>query len=227
LNNLGSIQTLRGELGDARAQLAEALSLSQRMGNRRRTAFTLSAIATLAAVDGEAERAVRLDAAASAAIAAMGAVLPRPMRESYIPHLERARETLGVAAAERASAAGQTMSLAQAVEGTMAWLAEPERADQLGERQVSEELPPPVNAPPVLVVAAKRSADVGLSPREVEVAALVARGLTNRQIAAELVITEGTAANHVKHILARLVLDSRVQIATWAIERGLHHSAAS
>ena len=53
-------------------------------------------------------------------------------------------------------------------------------------------------------------------------AALVARGLTNRQIADELVITEGTAANHVKHILARLVLDSRVQIATWAIERGLH-----
>ena len=64
----------------------------------------------------------------------------------------------------------------------------------------------------------------GLTQREQEVAALVARGLTNRQIAAELVITEGTAANHVKHILARLVLDSRVQIAAWAIERGLHRS---
>jgi non-specific serine/threonine protein kinase len=53
------------------------------------------------------------------------------------------------------------------------------------------------------------------------VAALVARGLTNRQIAAALVITEGTAANHVKHILARLDLDSRVQVAAWAIEHGL------
>jgi DNA-binding CsgD family transcriptional regulator len=36
------------------------------------------------------------------------------------------------------------------------------------------------------------------------------------------VITEGTATNQVKHILARLGLDSRVQIAAWAIERGLH-----
>ena len=40
-----------------------------------------------------------------------------------------------------------------------------------------------------------------------------------------LVITEGTAANHVKHILARLTLDSRVQIAAWAVERGLYHSS--
>ena len=60
-----------------------------------------------------------------------------------------------------------------------------------------------------------------LTQREREVAALVVRGLTNRQIAAELVITEGTAANHVKHILARLGVESRVQIAAWAIEHGL------
>jgi non-specific serine/threonine protein kinase len=66
-----------------------------------------------------------------------------------------------------------------------------------------------------------------LTPRELEVAALVARGLTNRQIAEALVITEGTAANHVKHILARLVLDSRVQIAAWAIERGLTRQASA
>jgi non-specific serine/threonine protein kinase len=65
-----------------------------------------------------------------------------------------------------------------------------------------------------------------LTSREREVAALVAQGMTNRQIAAELVITEGTAANHVKHILARLVLDSRVQIAGWAIENGLTRARA-
>src|SRR5262249_8084439 len=64
-----------------------------------------------------------------------------------------------------------------------------------------------------------------LSPREIEVAALVAQGLTNRQIAEALVITEGTAASHAKHILARLTLDSRVQIAAWAIEQGLYRRA--
>jgi len=36
---------------------------------------------------------------------------------------------------------------------------------------------------------------------------------------------EGTAANHVQGILARLTLDSRVQLAAWAVDRGLDHSA--
>lgn len=60
-----------------------------------------------------------------------------------------------------------------------------------------------------------------LTRREAEIAALVARGLTNRQIAQTLVITEGTAANHVQHILNKLGFDSRAQIAAWAAERGL------
>ena len=60
-----------------------------------------------------------------------------------------------------------------------------------------------------------------LTPREREVAALVARGLTNRQIAAELVITEGTAANHVEHILHKLGFRTRAQIGSWAAEHGL------
>ncbi len=52
-------------------------------------------------------------------------------------------------------------------------------------------------------------------------AALVAQGLTNKQIAARLVITEGTAANHIAHILDKLGLESRVQIAAWAVAHGL------
>jgi non-specific serine/threonine protein kinase len=58
-----------------------------------------------------------------------------------------------------------------------------------------------------------------LTRREQEVAALVARGLTNREIAEELVITEGTAELHVVHILNKLGFHSRVQIATWFAER--------
>ena len=66
----------------------------------------------------------------------------------------------------------------------------------------------------------------GLTPREREVAALLARGLTNREIASELVISEGTAANHVERILNKLGLHSRAQVATWAIEHGLTSAAA-
>ena len=55
-----------------------------------------------------------------------------------------------------------------------------------------------------------------LSPREAEVAALVAEGLTNRQIAARLVISERTAQNHVQHILTKLGFATRSQIAAWS-----------
>jgi pimeloyl-ACP methyl ester carboxylesterase/DNA-binding CsgD family transcriptional regulator len=54
-----------------------------------------------------------------------------------------------------------------------------------------------------------------LSRRENEVAQLLARGLSNREIAERLYLSERTVDNHVHHILAKLGFDSRVQIATW------------
>jgi DNA-binding NarL/FixJ family response regulator len=60
-----------------------------------------------------------------------------------------------------------------------------------------------------------------LSRREREVAALVARGLTNREIARTLFVSERTAENHVQHILAKLGFGSRAQIAAWAVAQGL------
>ncbi|MCC6174871.1 MAG: PAS domain S-box protein [Chloroflexi bacterium] len=62
----------------------------------------------------------------------------------------------------------------------------------------------------------------GLTPRQVEIAILVAEGKSNREIAEVLVLTPGTVTNHVKRILARLDLHSRAQIAAWATDRGLH-----
>lgn len=61
-----------------------------------------------------------------------------------------------------------------------------------------------------------------LTQREREVAGLLARGLTNRQIAGRLVITERTAESHVQHILGKMGFNSRSQIAGWAEEQGLH-----
>jgi DNA-binding CsgD family transcriptional regulator/tetratricopeptide (TPR) repeat protein len=60
-----------------------------------------------------------------------------------------------------------------------------------------------------------------LSPREREVAGLIAQGLTDRQIADRLVITEGTAGVHVGHILNKLGFHARTEIASWAAQRGL------
>jgi DNA-binding CsgD family transcriptional regulator/tetratricopeptide (TPR) repeat protein len=62
---------------------------------------------------------------------------------------------------------------------------------------------------------------VPLSRREREVAALVARGLTNRDIARTLFLSERTAENHVQHILTKLGFGARAQIAAWAVAEGL------
>ena len=58
-----------------------------------------------------------------------------------------------------------------------------------------------------------------LTPREREVAELVAHGLTNREIAARLYLSERTAENHVQHILTKLDLSNRSQIAMWVSAR--------
>jgi non-specific serine/threonine protein kinase len=60
-----------------------------------------------------------------------------------------------------------------------------------------------------------------LTGREREVAVLIARGLSNRQIAEALVIAEWTVDTHVRHILNKLGFRSRAQVAAWATERGL------
>ncbi|HEV8355126.1 MAG TPA: tetratricopeptide repeat protein [bacterium] len=56
-----------------------------------------------------------------------------------------------------------------------------------------------------------------LSPREHEVASLVARGLSNREVAATLFLSERTVESHVQHILNKLRFRSRTQIAAWAV----------
>jgi non-specific serine/threonine protein kinase len=57
--------------------------------------------------------------------------------------------------------------------------------------------------------------DTGLTRRELEVAALIASGMTNRQIAERLVISRRTAEGHAERILAKLGFAARSQVAAW------------
>ncbi len=61
----------------------------------------------------------------------------------------------------------------------------------------------------------------GLSPRELEVVALVARGCTNQEVAARLVISRRTAEHHVQHVYAKIGASSRAAVALFAVEHGL------
>ena len=61
----------------------------------------------------------------------------------------------------------------------------------------------------------------GLTEREREVAILIARGKSNREIADQLVVSNRTVETHVSTILSKLAFSSRAQIAVWAVEVGL------
>lgn len=76
---------------------------------------------------------------------------------------------------------------------------------------------------PLAAALEAQSDSPALSKREIEVLELVARGLSNKQIAYTLDITETTAKNHVQHILQKLGAQDRTQAATAAIQRGIIH----
>ena len=83
------------------------------------------------------------------------------------------------------------------------------------------DLPGPLAAADALLAridAAARAADP-LSPRESEVASLIALAMSNRQIADQLVLSERTVETHVRSILAKLGYTTRTEIATWSLRR--------
>ena len=82
-------------------------------------------------------------------------------------------------------------------------------------------LAPSVAARLMQEVSGERSAPAGLTERELEVLRLIARGMSNKQIARELVLSEKTVKTHVSNILAKLHVADRTQAALYAVREGL------
>jgi predicted ATPase/DNA-binding CsgD family transcriptional regulator len=203
LDNLGWAVLLGGEHERAARVFEESVSLCKELGDRSTAAESLEGLACVAGAGGEAERAARLFGAAQALYEAGGYHhTPRELalRE---PYLAEARSRLEGAAWERESEEGRAMTLEGAIEYALC----------------EEEGVAPTKPTPERSKRSERPA--ALTRREEEVAALVARGLTNRQIAQELFLSERTVEKHVSKILRKLRLASRAEIAAWTTERSL------
>jgi predicted ATPase/DNA-binding SARP family transcriptional activator/DNA-binding CsgD family transcriptional regulator len=204
LSNLGLMAVHQEEYGRAEALCKESLEISRGPGMVHVVAFSIQVLAALAGARGQPVRSARLWGAGEALRETIGAIHSPEERRQYEPYITAAHAQMDEAAWEAVWAEGKAMA--------------PERAVQYA---LSEEAPaPPTTRAPEAPPSSTQP--IALSRREEEVALLVARGLTNRQIAAEISVSEHTVANHVAKILRKLSLNSRSQVAAWAVEQRLH-----
>jgi DNA-binding NarL/FixJ family response regulator len=196
----------------------EALAIADRaIASADRYETPHQPVPTLLQLRGEALLALKqpdealdvLREAVDAAVARGGAPYIWPIRASLARAFQSLRRT-DDAERERASTVEMIGTLAMSI-------------DDAGERSQFEQRAMdtlPRLRPPSENRAAKQAYG-GLTAREREVAVLVARGKSNRDIADELVLGERTIETHVGNILSKLEFSSRAQIAVWAVESGL------
>jgi DNA-binding CsgD family transcriptional regulator len=220
LHNLGAVAHRAGDPEQAAAHYAQGLTLFRDVGDRHGMAWCLAGLAAAAAATGQGKRAARLLGAAAPHLGAGAAPLhpAGPADRGGTPAAVRAAP--GDRAFDAAWAEGRATPLEEAVEDALAGVGPRPPAPPAGAAGAS---PPPAPHPPASDggAASRRSATAPLTRREHEVAALVAQGLTNRQIAARLVVTERTAGTHLERIMNKLGAHSRAQVAAWAAEHRL------
>jgi predicted ATPase/DNA-binding NarL/FixJ family response regulator len=196
---LGTTLSAQGRLEEACSLLGEALRIYTDVNDPRGVAQCLDALAHVASERAHYESAARL-------IGAAGALRERVAARQ--PDTEQARTS--------------------AVEQELARALGPEDADTLV--HAGRIMPAQQAADLALAVAlgtapgdVDRSHQVPLTPRERQVAALVASGRTNRQIGRVLGISEKTAEVHLHHVMSKLDARSRAEVAAWAVT---HHLSA-
>jgi non-specific serine/threonine protein kinase len=190
---LGVATWLDGDHARGERAEKEALRLMGELDERTGIALCLEALAWISASRGDFERSARLQGAALSVWESIPRRLPEPFQEHAKRCEQVARRAIGSALHARLFDEGRRLDRAAAVAVGL---------DQKDQQRST--------------TRADRGRTV-LSRRELEVADLVAKGMTDREISAELVIAQRTAESHVQHILTKLGFKSRSQIAAWAV----------
>jgi DNA-binding CsgD family transcriptional regulator len=203
-----------GAIEQARRHLTRSLRLSHATGARIGVARSLEAFAALTGHGGRPELAVQLAGAATALRETAGL---RPLSGARVEALLAPARRLGDAAVARLWASGLALTSEAAVALALDAPVKPapSAAPPSGKAPAGE-------SPALTVVGRYRVASAppsSLTQREYQIAELVAGGLSNKGIAAELSISHTTAARHVANIMAKLGFNSRSQIAAWVADR--------
>jgi predicted ATPase/DNA-binding SARP family transcriptional activator/DNA-binding CsgD family transcriptional regulator len=185
----------RGGYEQAKALCIEGIELTRQTGYSHSTIFILRILAALASAHGQPVRSGRLWGMAETLGESIGVAVTPIEQQYYRPYIAAARSQLDEAAWEAAWAKGKAMTQEEAIQYALS-----EKAPTLSPE--SEEVPAGVR-------------EERITRRQQEIAVLLSRGLTNRQIAKDLVISKRTVDKHVFNILRKLGLHSRSQIAAW------------
>jgi non-specific serine/threonine protein kinase len=196
---LGTTLTAQGRLDETGPLLAEALRIYTDVNDPRGVAQCLEALAHVASERAHYESAAQLIGAAAALRERVAARQLDTERARSLAVERAVARALGSQDADTHMHAGRTMPVQQAADLAMAVAlgtapGDPDRSDQ-----------------------------VPLTPRERQVAALVASGRTNRQIGRALGISEKTTEVHLHHVMSKLDARSRAEVAAWAVT---HHLSA-
>jgi non-specific serine/threonine protein kinase len=189
----------QGESARAAELVTQSLDLKNLLSDTYGTALCLDALAWIAAHNGQAERAATLLGAVATLSRTMGS--PASTYPGLLEHHQdcerHARHTLGETEFQAAFTRGEQMTIAEATAFVTARKTPTEK--RIG-------IPSEADGP-------------ALTRRERQVCELVAEGLSNRQIAERLVISQRTAESHVQNALTKLGFANRAQVAAWITTR--------
>ncbi|MGI5232573.1 ATP-binding protein [Actinoallomurus sp. CA-142502] len=187
----------RGAIPDAVPFFRDSLWRQRRINDKWGPTWNIEGLAWVAAAAGDHERAALCLDTARRLRESIGVSIPQllPFSEAHKACEARVRESLGQQGYLAAIRRGAGLELDQAIDYV------------LGE----DDLLPGASAP-------SRDAASPLTPREQQVAELIAQGKTNKEIAASLVIAQRTAEAHVENILVKLGYTSRAEVVMWMTE---------
>jgi predicted ATPase/DNA-binding CsgD family transcriptional regulator len=200
--SLGLALRQQGDLIGAAARLRDGLQHLRRVNDTLAATWCLDALAWTAFDQGQPQRAATLLGAVTRLAHTAGTLLAafEGLAGHHEQYKERTCTALGEPAYQAAFAYGEGLSLDETVDYAL------------------DRDPRPPAAPP------REGAASLLTRREWQVADLVARGLSNKEIAAKLTIAQRTAESHVDHILSKLGHTNRAQVAAWIVARSSDNS---